>query len=79
MAADLLAQAEHDPLAQAILVTTVPRARASAVAAEIERQMASALARTRFSCNRLPRSRCIVVPDLDDRARGVQHAMHPST
>jgi len=38
IAADLIAQAEHDPAARAILVTT-RRALASAVAAEVERQM----------------------------------------
>lgn len=38
IAADLLAQAEHDPAARAILVTTAPRL-ARAVATEVERQM----------------------------------------
>ncbi len=38
IAADLLAQAEHDPLAQSILITDDP-ALADAVAAEVERQL----------------------------------------
>jgi histidinol dehydrogenase len=63
VAADLLAQAEHDPLAQAVLVTT-SAALATAVAAQIQAQ------RTRLSRNAiLERSmlgaRAIVVPDLD--------------
>ena len=40
IAADLLAQAEHDPVAQSILLTTSP-AEADAVAAAVERQLAT--------------------------------------
>ena len=62
VAADLLAQAEHDPQAQAILVT--PSARlANAVAAEVERQMAT-LSRQSILVKSIVASRCIVVPDL---------------
>lgn len=62
VAADLLAQAEHDVLAQAILVTTSPtlaRAVANDVAAQMRmRTRAGILERS------MAASRCIVVPDL---------------
>jgi histidinol dehydrogenase len=62
VASDLLAQAEHDPKSQAILVT--PSANlASAVLAEIERQMAT-LSRRSILLQSIAASRCIVVPDL---------------
>jgi histidinol dehydrogenase len=62
VAADLLAQAEHDPQSQAILVT--PSAKlASAVLAEVERQMAT-LSRRSILLQSIAASRCIVVPDL---------------
>ena len=62
VAADLLAQAEHDPRSQAILVT--PSAKlASAVVAEVERQMAT-LSRQAILVKSIAASRCIVVPDL---------------
>jgi histidinol dehydrogenase len=62
VAADLLAQAEHDPAAQVILVTT-SRPLAAAVAAELPRQQA-ALSRRAITARALAASRLIVVPDL---------------
>jgi histidinol dehydrogenase len=62
VAADLLAQAEHDALAQAILVTDSP-ALATRVAEEIERQRV-ALSRERILAQSLRACRCIRVPDL---------------
>ena len=48
IAADLLAQAEHDPDARAVLITTEPRARRTQCAAEVDAQMpASGPARRR--------------------------------
>jgi histidinol dehydrogenase len=62
VAADLLAQAEHDPQSQAILVT--PSAQlASAVLAEVERQMTT-LSRRSILLKSIAASRCIVVADL---------------
>jgi histidinol dehydrogenase len=62
VAADLLAQAEHDPQAQAILVT--PSAQlAQAVAAEVYEQ-ARLLSRRTILEKSLGASRAIVVPDL---------------
>ena len=63
VAADLLAQAEHDVLAQAILVTT-SRSLATAVGPEISRQKAS-LSRRSILEKSLATSRCIVVEDLE--------------
>jgi histidinol dehydrogenase len=64
IAADMLAQAEHDPSASAILVTT-STALAEAVAAEIERQLetlpTAAIARESINNS----SAIIVVPDMD--------------
>lgn len=62
VAADLLAQAEHDPSAQVILVTTAS-AIAAAVAVEIERQQAT-LSRRAITAAALAGSRAILVPDL---------------
>jgi histidinol dehydrogenase len=63
VAADLLAQAEHDPHSQAILVT--PSAQlAGKVAVEVERQMAT-LSRHAILVKSIGASRCIVVPDLN--------------
>jgi histidinol dehydrogenase len=62
VAADLLAQAEHDPQSQAILVT--PSARlATDVLAQVEQQMAT-LSRHAILVKSIAASRCIVVPDL---------------
>jgi histidinol dehydrogenase len=63
VAADLLAQAEHDPQAQAILLTP-SRALAKAVAVEIESQTRS-LSRRAILEQSLASSRCIVVADLE--------------
>ena len=69
LAADMLAQAEHDVDASAILLTT-SRALAEAVAAEIERQLATlptaAVARPSIDANG-----AIVVVDSLDAGRGV--------
>ncbi len=63
VAADLLAQAEHDPQSQAILVTP-SAALARAVVAEVERQLTT-LSRRAILVQSLVASRCIVVPDLE--------------
>jgi len=63
VAADLLAQAEHDVQAQAILVTT-SRTLADATAAAIQTQLAG-LSRRAILEQSLTSSRCIVVSDLD--------------
>jgi histidinol dehydrogenase len=64
IAADLLAQAEHDPVAQSILITT-DAAEADAVAAAVERQLATlataAVARQSWDAF----GAIILVPDLD--------------
>ncbi len=62
VAADLLAQAEHDPQSQAILVTPVAEL-ATQVVAEVKRQMAT-LSRGAILVKSVAASRCIVVPDL---------------
>jgi histidinol dehydrogenase len=62
VAADLLAQAEHDPQSQAILVTASAKL-AGEVAAEVDRQMAT-LSRHAILVKSIAASRCIVVPDL---------------
>ena len=63
VAADLLAQAEHDPLAQAILVID-SHALAKRVAREIRAQR-QALSRGQILTQSLSACRAIVVPDLD--------------
>ncbi|MGA7537211.1 MAG: histidinol dehydrogenase [Steroidobacteraceae bacterium] len=63
VAADLLAQAEHDRQAQAILVTT-SRALAEAVRSAVETEVRS-LSRGAILEQSLASSRCIVVSDLD--------------
>jgi len=63
VAADLLAQAEHDPLAQAILITT-SRELAEEVGAEIHLQRAE-LKRSAILKQSLEWCRAIVVPDLE--------------
>jgi histidinol dehydrogenase len=63
VAADLLAQAEHDGQAQAILVTP-NRKLAASVAATIQTQLPG-LSRRAILDESLASSRCIVVPDLD--------------
>jgi histidinol dehydrogenase len=63
VAADLLAQAEHDPQAQAILVTC-SRELAETTSAEVHRQ-AQQLSRRSILDKSLAASRCIVVPDVE--------------
>jgi histidinol dehydrogenase len=63
VAADLLAQAEHDRSSQVLLVTP-SRALAAAVALEVEHQQAS-LSRRAIAGAALAASRAIVVPDLE--------------
>jgi histidinol dehydrogenase len=63
VAADLLAQAEHDTQAQAILVTS-SRQLAEAVNAEVQRQ-AQTLSRRRILDQSLKASRCIVVSSVE--------------
>ena len=63
VAADLLAQAEHDPSAQALLVTT-SLSLAEATAAEVRKQ-AARLTRRAVLERSLRAVRLIVVPDLD--------------
>jgi histidinol dehydrogenase len=62
VAADLLAQAEHDALSQAILVTDDSQL-AQAVSAEVVRQMAL-LSRRDVLTQSIAASRCIVVDDM---------------
>jgi histidinol dehydrogenase len=62
VAADLLAQAEHDVRSQAILVTT-SHALAQQVAAELARQLPS-LARGAILAHSIAASRILLVPDL---------------
>jgi len=62
VAADLLAQAEHDAIAQVVLVTTSAPL-AQAVGDEIVKQTA-ALTRRDIVAQSMANSRCIVVPDL---------------
>jgi histidinol dehydrogenase len=62
VAADLLAQAEHDPLSQAILLTP-SRSLALRVAQEVGRQ-ASALSRAQVLAASMAQSRAIVVSDV---------------
>ncbi len=63
VAADLLAQAEHDPSAQAILVTP-SAALAAAVSAALAAQTTT-LSRRAILERSLTASRCLLVPDLD--------------
>ena len=64
VAADLLAQAEHDVLAQALLVTDSPRL-AAAVAVEFERQRAQ-LARREVLAQSARNCRTLLVETLDE-------------
>jgi histidinol dehydrogenase len=67
VAADLLAQAEHDPLAQAILITDSPGL-AQSVITQIQLQRAT-LSRRAILDESLSSCRCIVAPDLDTAVR----------
>jgi len=63
VAADLLAQAEHDTIAQVDLVTP-SSALADAVSRELRLQMAS-LGRREIIAQSIVNARCLIVPDLD--------------
>jgi histidinol dehydrogenase len=63
VAADLLAQAEHDAVAQVILVTTSGKF-GQAVMDEVARQM-NGLSRLDILAKSIANCRCIIVPDLD--------------
>ncbi len=65
-AADMLAQAEHDTLAQAVLITTSPQM-ADAVAAEVNKQLA-ALPRANIAGESLKNFGVIAVVDTIDQA-----------
>ncbi len=83
VAADLLAQAEHDTQAQAILVTT-SRALAKAAVAAVEVADARALSPRRFSRQSVASSRCIVVPDIETAIAvsndyAPEHLIHPGS
>jgi histidinol dehydrogenase len=62
VAADLLAQAEHDTIAQVVLVTTSPKLAAD-VAAELDAQT-GLLSRRDIIVQSMAASRCVLVPDL---------------
>ncbi len=74
VAADLLAQAEHDPAAQVILVTTSAALAAQVVAAVLRQQ--ATLGRREITARALAASRAIVVPDLET-AFAVSNAYAP--
>jgi len=65
VAADLLAQAEHDPLASSVLLTT-SAAQAEAVAVELERQMALLPRRAIVAQSLAGQGAIIVVNSLDE-------------
>lgn len=65
VAADLLAQAEHDPLASAILITTSDSL-ACAVSAEVDRQVAQLPRRAIIAQSVAGQGALIVVNDLDE-------------
>ena len=64
-AADLLAQAEHDPLASAILITTSPRL-ADEVDREVERQLAGLSRRAIAAESLRTGGRIVVVASIDE-------------
>jgi histidinol dehydrogenase len=74
VAADLLAQAEHDPLAQAVLVTDSSEL-ANQVVAEIARQLPQR-SRQRILAGSLQSARIILVADIET-AIGVSNAYAP--
>jgi histidinol dehydrogenase len=65
IAADLLAQAEHDPVAQSILITT-SAAEADAVAAAVERLLPGLATQTTARQSWNDHGALIVIPALDD-------------
>jgi histidinol dehydrogenase len=64
VAADLVAQAEHDPLAACLLITTDPRL-ADRVDAELPGLLAAARHRERIEAALAGQSACVLVDDLD--------------
>jgi len=64
VAADLIAQAEHDPLAACLLITTDPEL-ADRAEAEVIRQAAQARHRDRILAALAGQSGCVLVDDLD--------------
>ena len=64
IAADLVAQAEHDPLAGCLLITTDPGL-AECVAPELARRVAAARHRERVVAALAGQSACVLVDDLD--------------
>jgi histidinol dehydrogenase len=75
VAADLLAQAEHDPLAAALLLTS-NRAWGKAVAAAVEEQLAD-LATAATAREALSRFGAVLVVDEAEEALGVIEAVAP--
>ncbi len=75
VAADLLAQAEHDPLAAAILLTP-SRALAEAVQGEVARQMESLGRSQIIACSLAERSGIVLTPDIETAA-GLADAFAP--
>ncbi len=71
VAADLLSQAEHDPAAQVLLVTT-SRELASAVASEVRLQL-TALPRRDIAGKSLRQARIIIAADLDQALEIANH------
>lgn len=74
-AADLLAQAEHDPLASPILVTDSPRLAAN-IPAELERQLSN-LERRDIATTALTNGGCMVVVDNLDEALELANSVAP--
>jgi len=75
VAADLLAQAEHDPMARAVLLTT-SRGLIDAVAAAIERQVA-ALPRREIAAAALAAHGALVLTKSLDEAVGIANLLAP--
>jgi len=75
LAADLIAQAEHDPLAACLLITTDPRL-AGAVEAELARQVPAARHCSRIEAALAGQSACVLTDD-EDAALKVADAWAP--
>lgn len=75
LAADMLAQAEHDPDASAILLTT-SRALAEAVAEEVERQLA-VLPTAPVACESLAKNSAVVIVDSMEQGADFSNALAP--
>jgi len=72
IAADILAQAEHDPDAVALLVTTSPQL-ARAVAAEVEQQLAALPASNLARKSLAAASAILIAPSLESAIRFANH------